>query len=387
MKYASSKRSFPILLLILTALFLPAALSAEESPYEYRVLFSDTMKINDFNLEHNIIDTFEFEGTVHWTENTELYGRIKLDNWSDSVGGILFGSEIDQRYGMSHSEIIDKIYIRSMILEEIGIEGAPYLEILGGYNAGGVLHEEWTAFDFENYRLAGIGGVVFQSDVAVWKDLYLTTSFNPAFGSSNPVWKGINGALSDDVDLLAALSWRSDSWWTELYWDSYSNSNASNQGSDLSVFGASAYLNTKLGKNTDIKLSERLEYGLNSSSSGKDHMRYSLAAGLDVKLLKGLKSNVSFNGFFLDRKEMNLGWDTELMVTDSLGAIAALGGIRLADDPDFIYEIGVSGHYNYLSLYFGYSDHKGGNEGWFSGAFDTTRNSNEGVFLRLDVEY
>lgn len=385
MKYASSKRSLSILILIMAALLVPMVLSAEESPYTYSVLFSDTMKINNFDLEHNIIDTFEFAGTVHWTEYTELYARIKLDNWSDSVGGALFGTEIDQRYGMYHSEIIDTTYISSMILEEIGIAGAPYLEILGGYNAGGVLHEEWTAFDFENYRLAGIGGVVIQGDVALWEDLYITAAFNPAFGSNNNIWNGINGALSDKLDLLAALSWRRDSWWTQIYWDSYSKSDASRHVSDLSLFGASSYLSTKLGKSVDIKLSERLEYGLNSS--GKDHMRVSFATGLDAKLLKGLKSNLSFNGFFLDRQEMNLGWDTELMVVKSFGVIGALGGIRLASDPDFIYEIGVSGHYNYLSLYFGYSDHKGGNEGWFSGAFDTTPDSNEGFFLRLNVEY
>lgn len=393
MKTIVTKDLNPILFLILSALilvaalFVPATLTADESPYEYKVRFSDTMKINNFNLEQNIIDTFVFEGTVHWTENTELYGRIKLDNWSDSIGGILFGTDTDQRYGMSHSELIDKSYIRSRVLKEIGIEGAPELEIMGGYNAGGVLHEEWTAFDFENYRMAGIRGVVFQTDIAVWKNLYLTTAFNPAFGSSNVVWEGINGAISDDVDLLAALSWRSDLWWTEFYWDSYSNSNASLQGSDLSVFGASAFLNTKLGNNTELKLNERLEYGLNKNNSGKDHMRYSLAAGIEMMLINGLRSNLSFNGFFLDRMEMNLGWDTELMLTENLGVITALGGIRLADDPDFIYEIGVSGHYEYLSLYFGYSDHKGGNEGWFSGAFDTTRSSNEGIFLRLDVEY
>ena len=387
MKCTTFHRSLSVLLLITAALLLPVYIYAEESPYEYSVRFSDTMKIADFHLEHNIIDTFEFEGTLYWTDHTELHARLKLDNWSESVGGILFGTVLDQRYGMSHSEIFDKSYIRSSILDEIGIEGAPDLVILGGYNAGGVLHEEWTAFDFENYRLAGIRGVVLQSDIGVWKNLYLTAAFNPALGSSNTVWKGINGALSDKADILTALSWRSDSWWTEVYWDSYSNSDASLQGSVLSVFGLSSYWSSNPSDNINLKLSERIEYGLNESNSGKDHLRYALAAGFDIQLLHGLSSNLSFNGFFLDRKEMNLGWDTELMITEYLGTILALGGIRLANSPDFVYEAGISGHFNYLNLYFGYSDHKEGNEGWFSGAFDTTRNSGGAAFIRLDVEY
>ncbi|MDC7231749.1 MAG: hypothetical protein PQJ58_00835 [Spirochaetales bacterium] len=378
----------PIKYIALTVfLLITQALTAMESPFDFKVKFSDTVKFKDWQLDQNIIDTFEFEGWVHWTENTELYARLKLDNFSESFGGILFGSTLDQRYGMSNDQLLDKSYVRTNLLKETGRESAPDLLLLAGYNAGGVLHEEWTAFDFENYRLGGIQGVVLQGDYQIWQQLYITGAFNPALGSSNLVWTGINDAKSSYPDILTAFSWRTEAGWAELYWDSYANSNASFQGSDLQVLGGASYYELDFPGSVQIRISDRLEYGFNRSASRKDHMRLAMAGGVQLPLLYGLSSNLSFNGFYLDRHEMNLGMDNELMVTETLGTFLALGGIRLGDDPDFVYEAGLSGHFNFLSLYIGYSDHKGGNEGWFSGAFDTTRESEASFFFRLDVEY
>lgn len=375
------------ILIFLTLIFSAELLTGQESPYIFTVRFSDTAKFNNLNLEQNIIDTFEFEGTLHWTEFTELYGRLKLDNWSDSVGGMLFGSITDQRYGMNHQMILDKSYISSRILDEAGVDSPIDLLILGGVNAGGVLNEEWTAFNFENYRLGGIYGAVVQTDIGIYKDLYMTGAFNPAFGIDDLTWRGVNGAASEHPDILTGLSWRSDKWWTELYWDSYANSDAAGRGSDLSILGSGFYWHSETKSGMEIRFLERLEYGIPLGSSGEDHLRYGTAFGVDHPFLYGLKSNLSFNGFFLDRQDMNLGWDCEMLFTESMGLILAVGGISLNDDPSLVYEVGLSGRYSFLSLFFGYSDHQGGNDGWFSGAFDTTPDSEEGIFLRLDVEY
>ncbi len=102
---------------IILLLLIASAAGADEStsqysPFEYRVRFSDTMKFDGVNLSGNIIDSFEFEGIVHWTEYTKLHARIKLDNWSDLGGGIVFGSGVDQRYGMNYGQVIDKAYIK-----------------------------------------------------------------------------------------------------------------------------------------------------------------------------------------------------------------------------------------------------------------------------------
>ncbi len=268
------------------------------------------------------------------------------------------------------------------------MENSLDFEIQAGLNAGGLENEEWTRFNFENYRLGGVSGVALQSDLALRENLYLKLVFNPALGSSIPAWNGINASQTDYPDILAALSWRSGGWWSEIYWDSSANTDAELRGNSLSVAGIGTFWRRDMGRGFAIKAIERLEYGFAYKENSEDHLRYMLAAGLQAPLLKGFETNISFNGFFIDRTEMNIGWDSELMVTGNLGLILALGGIKLGtDDPDFVYEGGISGHFSYLSLYFGYSDHRGGNEGWFSEAFDSTRDSGGGLFLRLDIQY
>ena len=158
---------------------------------------------------------------------------------------------------------------------------------------------------------------------------------------------------------------------------------------DMTFLGTGGAWEKRWDEDYLLRTFDRLEYGF-SKTGNDDHLRYMAAIGLEAPLLHGVRSNLSFSGFFLDRQDINVGWDNELMITESLGIIGALGGIRLANsalDPAFVYEAGLSGHLNYLTIYAGYSDHKGGSEGWFSGAFDTTPYSQGGLFFRLEVHY
>lgn len=366
------------------------SLGAEETvtlPYFTKgVYFSDTLKLNKGGVEANIIDRFLFEGALHWTEFTTLYARARIDNSKGSTSSVLFGSNVDQRYGEHNQVILDVLYIDSLLSGELGWDGPISLNLLTGNNSGGTLDSSWTRYNFENYRLSGIGGATIQVDLGYNNLFFLNVAVNPGFGTENAVWQGITGAVSDGVDFLAAASMRSEYYWAELYWDSYANSVAFNHGTELSLFGIGGWWGPSGLQNLNFQFTGRLEYGLAKLSSKENHLRYNAAAGLVIPILSGLDLNFSTNGYFIDRNEMNFGLDAEILFIKQLGLIAAFGGIKILTDPKFVYEVGVSGHLAFIDLYMGYSDKNGGNEGWFSGAFDTTQNTNNGFFLRFVVD-
>lgn len=367
-----------------------SVLSAEETtklPYfTSGVYFSGSLKVNNTGVEAFIIDKFLFEGTLHWTEYTTLYARARIDNSQGQNSTVIFGSNVDQRYGEHNPVVFDVLYVKSRLSGEIGWDGPISLDLLVGSNSGGTLNQSWTRFNFENYRLSGIDGATVRVDIGYNDRFFLDLAVNPAFGTSNTVWRGITGTVSDGVDFLAAASMRYESFWVEIYWDSYANSVAFNQGTELSLFGIGGWWGPVSLQNLHYQLFGRLEYGLSKVGTKDDHLRFGAATGLVLPVLSGLDLNFSINGYFIDRNEVNLGFDTELLFIKQVGLFAAFGGIKILEDPQFVYEVGVGGHLAFLDIYVGYSDHKGGNEGWFKGAFDTTQNTNNGFFFRLVVD-